>query len=222
MAKPTYAEWNRFFLRRQIDNWINEWTVYHKTQFQKDFELIAFKLTDDTWHKAPKPDPNSPLSLRIHDLPRRLDIAPLLRMARLIGIQNLRYIFAMGGPSGSPSERLPYSVNLQKRVRNRNSMRAKVVWDAEKDVVAMAFGQKVLSLEAKGVHRGQAFETAAVQMWISSSSDSYRRLFDRFASLCNQLGYIPDSSISGISTRFSLTDLKAKRGRPKKQPQSET
>lgn len=185
-------------------------------QFRKDFDKIAFLLTDEDWHKAPHPHNIEGLPpFRTYDLPRRLEVGPLRRIAQLIGISALRYIFVLG----SSTSHTTYKLELSKRKIPRSTWSGKTWHRIHRELKAEEFGHAVLKLEATGIQRARAMQSIAKRMRLPArDSRSLERLFSEFKRLSARRGYVrnPIDQLMPSLPQFSLSDLDAKVGRPKK------
>lgn len=212
MAKPSIpdAEMQRFERRRSIAEMgakiaaeVRPFDEAH--QFIEDFGSLAHAIVDPDWHKPPKPhgDPRLP-PFRTTALPRRLPFGPLRRMAKLIGLQSLRYVFLIGSDDYSDLFRVELRRRLDKEFRDGNHYKR---YGDELDVIR--FGNEVLDIERdQGTSRGDALERAAEALNMSASKRTLEREFQRFRSLCEGRGYVP-SPLEWIGFRpsFSLRDL---------------
>ena len=213
MSEPTDAEHMRYQERQKLREIVSKSMAgLEPTQFQQDFESIAYKLTDENWHKVPRPHNIEGFPLfRTNDLPRLLDIGALLRMARLIGIEELRYIFTLGQQDSSSTFRL----KLEERKFLRNTRRGTQSREIERKMLAEQFGAKVLRLESTGMRRVAAYERAGQQLRLSFTDIRLlRKLFNEFAEQARRRGYISMGRMASY-LNYSLLDLKPKIGRQK-------
>jgi hypothetical protein len=174
-------------------------------QFRSDFQAIAHAITDPDWHKTPKPHDIAIFPpFRTKDLPRRLPFGPLMRMARLLGLPALRYVFAVSADQGTDFYRLVIRPRLDKEFRRGNHYKRH-----DQEAKLVRFGNAVLERELFGeAKRSEAMEAAAIELGIVASARSHERYFHQFRMLCEQLGYIPSSNDwMGRPPRFALADL---------------
>lgn len=174
-------------------------------EFRSDFLSIAHAITDPDWHKPPRPHGIADLPpFRTYAIPRRLPFGPLRRMARLIGANAVRYLFAVGSDQGADFYRLELRQRLEKEFRRSNHYKTH-----DQEATLIRFGNAVLGLEREGLRtRSEALEAAAQQLGIAASDRSHERYFHRFKMHCERLGYVP-SSLNSIDRppKFALADL---------------
>jgi hypothetical protein len=142
-----------------------------------------------------------------------LPIASLLRLARRIGTENIRYIEALFRPESSTLYRLQASIRsdvLHKRQRRRRR--------AEYQRRLEYFGSCVLGLESRGLRRWPALERAGNLAKLYGSSRSYlQQKFREFEALSRSAGYVRTLAIgTTFPPRFNLRALKAREGRSRK------
>ena len=185
-------------------------------QFVNDFERIAFKLTDLDWHKPPRPhNIDGCKAFRTTEIARRLDIAPLLRMARLIGLARLRYLFLVG----SPKSQEEYRLELRARLRHEYPDQRKGKKKSEQELELILFGNTVLAYEARGETRTRALEKAKKELRLDIDTRSTQRRFKAFNEIVKRTGYVPNSldwAIPYSQPQFRRTALIPRKGAPKK------
>jgi hypothetical protein len=168
-------------VRQQLMNLAQNLCDPQVDQFKRDFGALAFKIVDQDWHKPLNPCGESSLQgLRTEPLPRRLDFGPLRRMARLVGIGQLRVVFQQGHPNSQGSYRLELRARLKKEYPDGRQRRDKI----ELDQKLMTFGLEVLRLEASGSNRITALNNVTVH---AGSLRQRQRKFAEFAELVRSL-----------------------------------
>ena len=143
-------------------------------------------------------------------------IAPLLRMARILGIERLRSILRDMSKEGVSEYRIVVQKRLQSEYPSKEVKQQKVI---AADLKAERFGLAVLRLEASGMKRGEALQQAATQLKIPSGERDLKRKFARFAELSRRHGIFDNRALIGLRPsipRYKLSQLINKGGRPKK------
>lgn len=199
MADPKPAEVAHFQIAAEIENRLRELTELGggSYRFARDCDAIL----EAQWTKAGPGSRNY------------LPLAALLRLARHIGMEQVRYVEALLRPKGSTFFNLRLTV--RKDVAKRRSLRAKQL---EGRMRLQIFGERVLELERQGCGRWEALSKAGRYVRLTGSGRSYLEAqFRKFNAVCLGQGYIGTSSALGrMEPRFALADLKARQGRPPK------
>ncbi len=182
--------------------------------FIRDFQAIAHAITDPVSHKLPEPHGIADLPpFRTYAARRRLPVGALRRMARLIGVDSLRYLFGVCSEQDSDLYRLELRPRLDKEFRRGNYYKK-----YDEEATLLRFGNTVLMLERdQWLTRNEALAAAARQLGIAAgSARSHERYFYQFRRLCELRGYVPSSLGLMMPPSFALADLS---GRPSDKPQ---
>lgn len=142
-----------------------------------------------------------------------LPITSLLRLARRLGLENVRYVEALSRPEGPTLYRLGVTVRNEV-CRQRQHRRQRI----EHKLRLEDFGRYVLELERQGLRRWAALRQAGQRAKLPGSSRRYlEQKFREFEAISSVRGYIRNLSIgSKLPPRFGLADLKARKGRSRK------
>lgn len=189
--KPRPDEIARWNMRRELAQQLFEDGASNRSQFKWDLDAIIWAAIME------KPAP----------------VAPLRRMARLVGIRGLREICWLAAPISHHDFRI---VIRERKPTERpdggaRHKRSQGLLQAER------FGFAVLRYEATGCSREEAMNSAASHLRLRQSSvRSLQRLFQQFTTLMRERGFVGDHYPSSVlGPRVGLGALRAKVGRKK-------
>lgn len=178
--------------------------------FIRDFKAISHSLNDQLEGWSPKPHgiPMFP-PFRKAVMRQSLPFGPLRRMARRVGIDELRYLFEVGSDNAMDPYRLIIRPRFDKEFSRGNRYKRH---DQRADKIE--FGNRVLELErdksgCEKFGRTEALQLAGAECGLkAASSRSFERYFSDFRTICTELGYVPHPlEAFGHAPMFALADL---------------
>lgn len=142
-----------------------------------------------------------------------LPFGPLKRLVCRIGFDQADYIKELFRPDGSTLYQLVPMV--RSKVRRKRAARLQ---SAKNRLKLNSFGHFVLELEAQGFARSVALKRAQELAKLPGSSRRHlEQKFREFVQAAMSRGFVGDSRPSvTFAPRFGLSDMKARRGRPRK------
>lgn len=178
--------------------------------FIRDFKAISHSLNDKLEGRPPKPHGIAMFPpFRKTVVRQSLPFGPLRRMARRVGIDELRYLFEVGSDKAMDPFRLIIRRRLDKEFLRGNHYKRH---DQRADKIE--FGNRVLELErdksgCEKFGRTEALQLAGAECGLKASSPrSFERYFSDFRTICTKLGYVPHPlEAFGQTPMFALKHL---------------
>ena len=156
------------------------------------------------------------LAVKVDRQSNYLPIAPLLRLARRIGAENVRTVQSLA----DPTRQTLYALNVAVRepVRTKRKLRRERM---ENQLRLEKFGRAVLALDQRGMRRWPALQQAGRKVKLPGCSRRYlEQKFREFEEHIKGRGFISNGAIgmfiSNLPPRFGIADLKARKGRTPK------
>lgn len=170
--------------------------------FDVDLRHILSALTDpDVLHQPLIVNGKNPYNPKRG--PRRLPLAPTRRMARLVGVRNLRSIFELAAADGRTFFRLLARPRLDCEFDGQN-----IYKEAEERFHLIRFGHKVLEARKHHKTKNDAYEFAAASLGMQATKRTYERRYADFRALCVSLQRVPHPAEElGMPPVFDLSDL---------------